>query len=174
LKFLDPNDANEILLNFKKPKLLVDRKQNFTNSFKAFQESFARHCALLSCVDETRRTEITLRMLEVIFEKISAYYKSLMFDSSAADNSASNVGKELYDKYIASIKVICAHVETDNEDLLSAIGATNFSYRPKQFITGTRNKYKFVLWESSDDYDSRKLYVVVKDICTKHLKNIIQ
>lgn len=171
-KFLEPKDANNILLTLTKPKLLVDRKQNFTNTYKAFQESFARHCALLSCVDESKRTSITLRTLEVLFEKINMYYKRSIIGSEA-DNNGSSTGKELYDTYIANLRVICANVKVDNEELWAVICGTSFSYKPKQFIQATRNKYKCGVWETGDDYDSNKLYVVFKDICVSHL-NIIQ
>lgn len=140
--------------------------------FKAFQESFARHCALLSCVDEARRAEITLKVLGVTFEKINHYYRAVMLDSSDSVDD-SDVGKVKYENYIANLKVICSNVESDSEELLTVIGITNFSYKnPRQFITATRNKFKCGVWECSDDYDSNKLYTEFRDICMSEL-NII-
>ncbi len=173
LKYITPQEANQILRSLKKPQILVTRKQAFTTSFKTFKESFARHCTLLSCVLEVNREEVTLTTLTVVLEKIDIYHKDVIMggkDFDCGDNPC--VGQHEYENYVASLKVICENVQVGDDALLSVVGSCNFSYKPKQFIVSTRNKYKCGVWVSGDDYDSNKLYCGFKDIC-QHVLNII-
>jgi len=168
-KYVTPQEANSILLSLKKPKVLVCRKHAFTTSFKTFKESVARHCALVSCLQEADKKAITVTTLTVVLKKIALYHKSHMLDKG----ESMQVGQHEYDNYVANLEVICQNVDVGDDALLDVVGITNFSYRPKQFIVSTRNKYKCGVWETGEDYDSNKLYAGFRDICATHL-NIIR
>jgi hypothetical protein len=116
-------------------------------TFKMFQISFARHCALLSCVPSASRSEITVKGLSNILEEILNY-------STAEASEVDEVqrGKLYHDTYNSSMKVICDNVLSGNDTLLyKAVAPTNYSYDPQRFVGVTRGKYKNGIWESGDD-----------------------
>jgi hypothetical protein len=74
-------------------------------------------------------------------------------------------GEQYISTSVSSIKRICENIQVGEQGMLfDAINVTNFSFKPKQFLTYICNKYWNGVWESGDDYTVAKLYSGFKDI----------
>jgi hypothetical protein len=171
---LDPHEANELLLSLKKPKLFTDKKEAFSLSFKTFQHGFARHCAIISCVDEQscENKTITLKTLVSLHGKMESV--QLQEDDSDNEGEAkrdmicNKNGKELFTMYRENLKTICKGVlDPMGQPLWHTLCKELMSFKPKQFITLMRQKEKRGLWQDSDEYSSDLLYEPFFNICSK-------
>lgn len=171
---LDPNDANEVLMSLKKPKLFTEKKESFATSFKTFQVGFARHCALVSCIDEDSFGDknITLKKIVSLHGKMESAYlegeNSSDSEGDAIERNDSNEGRMLWKLYKNNLRTICKGVfDPMGKPLLHTLRKENLSYKPKQFITLMRQKRKKGLWQDSDGYNADKLYQPFYDVCSR-------
>jgi len=162
LKYISPDKANQTLLALKYPTIKTHKKETFLKTFKVFQELFARHCALVSCVSPDMRSEITVKALCSDLKEVQDCHSSKEITD----------GKSIYDEYLSNLKQICENVEYRKDSLFESL-RYNLSYNPQKFITAVRGKYKEGVWTSGEDYNYNKLYIGFKEICEKEL-NILK
>lgn len=157
-KYIIPGHANKILMALKYPTITTHKKETFLKTFRNFQELFARHCALASCVSPNIRSEITVKALcHVLKEVPEGHTKNDDID-----------GESTYDNYVSNLKTICENVEYGKKSLFESL-RFNLSYNPQKFISVVRGKNKEGVWKSGEEYDSSKLYFEFRNICEKEL-----
>jgi hypothetical protein len=148
LKYISPDKANQTLLALKYPTIKMHKKETFLKTFKVFQELFAHHCALVSCVSPDIRSEITVKALCSVLKEVQDCH-------SSKDNTN---GKSIYEEYLSNLKLICENVEFGKDSLFESL-RYNLSYNLKRFIMAVRGKYKEGVWTSGEDYNYNKLYI---------------
>jgi hypothetical protein len=170
--YLEPSDANKLLLSLKKPKLFTDNIEAFTTLFRTFQVGLARHCALLACVPEASQKEISAKTLTSFVDRMQwlgeLEYSDKDDDVSDSGSMERENAKFLLSSYKSHLKHICKGVhDPQGKDLLDFIRKEGLTKYPKVFLNLMRQKKKGV-WKTSDEYSSEKLYDqfdVICDLC---------
>jgi len=162
-KYINPDNANKILLGLQYPTIKTHKKETFLKTFRSFQELFARHCALVSCVSPDIRSEITVKALCLVLKELQ--------EDHATRNDI-NDSEGVYNQYLLNLKRICEDVDYGKVSLFETL-RFNLSYNPQKFITVVRGKNKEGVWKSGEEYDSKKLYFEFRTICQDEL-NILK